>query len=55
MKRLEEAVGEIYEAQAMMDQSLRVQSLASLKIKRALGDVVSDISELALLSGGPGT
>lgn len=51
VKRLEEAVGEIYEAQAMMDQSLRVQSLAALKIKRALGDVISDISELVSLSG----
>lgn len=50
LQRLEQSVGEIYEAQAMLDQSNRVQALATLKIKRALGDVVSDISELANLA-----
>jgi len=47
VKRLEEAIGEIHAAQATMEQSLRVLSLASLKIKRALGEVVSDLAELS--------
>ena len=47
VKRLEEAVGEIHEAQATMEQSLRVFSLANLKIKRALADVVSDLTTLS--------
>jgi hypothetical protein len=46
VKRLEEAVSEIHQAQAQMDQSIRVLSLASLTIKRALVDVVSDLATL---------
>lgn len=47
VKRLEEAVGEIHEAQAAMEQSLRVLSLARLTIKRALADVISDLATLS--------
>ena len=46
VKRLEEAVSEIHDAQAAMEESLRVLSLSRLKIKRALGDVVSDLASL---------
>lgn len=45
VKRLEESVSDIHEAQATMEQSLRVLSLASLKIKRALADVVVDLGD----------
>lgn len=47
VKRLEEAVSEIHEAQAAMEESLRALSLARLTIKRALGDVVSDLTSLS--------
>lgn len=46
VKRLEEAVAEIQHAQGSMDQSLRILSLASLTIKRALGDVVRDLASI---------
>lgn len=46
VRRLEEGISEIYEAQAAMEQSLRVLSLASLRIKRALSEVVSDLAAL---------
>lgn len=46
VKRLEEAVADIHQAQAQMEQSIRVLSLASLTIKRALVDVVSDLATL---------
>ena len=49
VKRLEESVSDIHDAQASMEQSLRSLSLASLKIKRALADVVSDLGDLTTL------
>lgn len=47
VKRLEEAVSDIHQAQATIDQSLRSLSLASLTIKRALSDVISDLPALS--------
>ena len=49
VKRLEEATADIQHAQAQMEQSLRVLSLASLTIKRAMADVLADVSDLALI------
>ena len=49
VKRLEHSVSDIHDAQATMEKSLRDLALASLKIKGALADVVSDLGDLTTL------
>lgn len=46
-RRLEEAVADLYEAQAGMEQSCRILANASLKSKRALADVAADLATLS--------
>lgn len=46
-RRLEEAVADLYEAQAGMEQSCRILASASLKSKRALADVAADLATLS--------
>ena len=46
-RRLEEAVADLHEAQAGMEQSCRILANASLKSKRALADVVADLATLS--------